>query len=307
MANSMKDLIVALYCVAMLNVPAACAQEPTATPDLPVAGGPSQGVQPGVQQPASTLSSPEQTALKVGGTAQAANQEASVAHVEDLPAFGTALVILGDVPLLSVNGSREANLTRASEISARVNRLGWERVAGESIRVTFDGKHYAVVAGEDLAIVTIDSAIRLSRSVEFSPQDTALQVANRLRRFFGNAPALSEAPVAEREAAEPESLGSKVVKVFQGIASWYGEQFMHRRTSSGEILRPESLIAAHRALPFGTLLRVTNLTNGRQVTVKVQDRGPFVHGRVIDLSERAARILGMINSGVARVKIEIMR
>lgn len=73
------------------------------------------------------------------------------------------------------------------------------------------------------------------------------------------------------------------------------------------MLRQDSLLAAHRALPFGTLIRVTNLSNGKQVTVKVLDRGPFVSGRVLDLSPRAAQVLGMISAGVARVKVEVLR
>jgi peptidoglycan lytic transglycosylase len=79
-----------------------------------------------------------------------------------------------------------------------------------------------------------------------------------------------------------------------------------RRTASGERFDPAALTAAHRELPFGTRLRVTNLDNGRSVTVRINDRGPFAQGRILDLSFAAARELGMLRSGVARVRIEVL-
>lgn len=85
-----------------------------------------------------------------------------------------------------------------------------------------------------------------------------------------------------------------------GRASWYA---MTSRTASGERANPESYTAAHRTLPFGTMVRVTNLGNGRSVVVRINDRGPFTGGRVIDLSRRAAADLGFIRAGTARVKI----
>jgi rare lipoprotein A len=88
-----------------------------------------------------------------------------------------------------------------------------------------------------------------------------------------------------------------------GIASWYGPGFHGKRTSSGEAYDEEKLTAAHRTLPFGTYLRVRSLDNGSSVVVRVNDRGPFAEGRVIDLSEAAARILGMIPTGTARVSL----
>lgn len=89
-----------------------------------------------------------------------------------------------------------------------------------------------------------------------------------------------------------------------GKASYYGNGFHGRRTSSGERYHKDSLTCAHRTLPFGTLLRVTNKTNGREVVVRVTDRGPFGPGRIIDLSMAAARELGMVRSGIAQVSVE---
>lgn len=90
----------------------------------------------------------------------------------------------------------------------------------------------------------------------------------------------------------------------EGEASWYGPGLYGRKTASGEVLRPGTLTAAHRTLPFGTCLRVTNLENGRAVEVRVNDRGPYVAGRILDVSETAARALGMHGRGVTRVRLE---
>lgn len=91
-----------------------------------------------------------------------------------------------------------------------------------------------------------------------------------------------------------------------GEASWYGPEFHGRKTSSREIFDMHDLTAAHRTLPFGTVVQVTNLENSRTVTVRINDRGPFVKDRIIDLSYAAARMLGMIGPGTARVRIEVI-
>ena len=91
-----------------------------------------------------------------------------------------------------------------------------------------------------------------------------------------------------------------------GMASWYGPGFHGRRTANGEVYNQNALTAAHRSLPFGTKVRVTNVNTGSSVIVRINDRGPFAGGRVIDLSAAAARVIGMIRSGVAPVRIEIL-
>lgn len=92
----------------------------------------------------------------------------------------------------------------------------------------------------------------------------------------------------------------------RGVASWYGGKFHGRPTASGETYDQLELTAAHRTLPFGTVLEVTNLDNGRKVRVRVNDRGPFVRGRILDLSLAAAREIGMVGPGLARVEIAIV-
>ena len=92
----------------------------------------------------------------------------------------------------------------------------------------------------------------------------------------------------------------------QGLASWYGGKFHGRLTSSGEIFDTNTMTAAHKTLPFGTMVKVTNLDNGATAIVRINDRGPFVEGRIIDLSRAAADALGMVGIGVAHVSLEII-
>ncbi len=94
---------------------------------------------------------------------------------------------------------------------------------------------------------------------------------------------------------------------FTGEASYYGPKFHGRMTASGEAFNMYEFTAAHRTLPFGTILKVTNLVNGKSVTVKVNDRGPFKKNRVLDLSYSAAKKIGMLQSGTARIKAVIIK
>ncbi len=91
-----------------------------------------------------------------------------------------------------------------------------------------------------------------------------------------------------------------------GKASWYGGKFHGKRTASGERFNKYEFTAAHRKLPFGTIIRVTNISNGKEVYVRVNDRGPFVKGRILDLSLASAEALHFNRRGVIRVKIEII-
>ncbi len=92
-----------------------------------------------------------------------------------------------------------------------------------------------------------------------------------------------------------------------GIASWYGIPYDGRRSANGEIFDMRKLTAAHRTLPFDTWVEVTNLANRKRVEVRITDRGPFVNGRIIDLSLAAAREIDMVQKGVERVRIKVIR
>ncbi|AWW30108.1 septal ring lytic transglycosylase RlpA family protein [Echinicola strongylocentroti] len=92
-------------------------------------------------------------------------------------------------------------------------------------------------------------------------------------------------------------------RVEKGQASYYANKFNGRKTASGERYQPGKMTAAHRSLPFGTVVKVKNLRNGKTVKVRINDRGPFVRGRIIDLSKKAARQLDMIRAGVVPVEV----
>jgi len=109
-------------------------------------------------------------------------------------------------------------------------------------------------------------------------------------------------PVPRSVAPPPPPSRSSIT----GVASWYGPGFNGKRTSTGEIYDQEDLTAACTTLPLGTLALVTNLQNGRSVQVRINDRGPFVKGRQIDLSHHAAAALGILGPGTARVRIDVM-
>jgi len=111
--------------------------------------------------------------------------------------------------------------------------------------------------------------------------------------------------VFEKKLEEPLRLEKRVTRGVQyGMASWYGPEFHGRRTSSGEIYDMYQLTCAHNTLALGTMVIVTNLENGRSLELRVNDRGPFVKDRIIDLSYAAARILGVYEKGTAFVKVE---
>jgi rare lipoprotein A len=92
-----------------------------------------------------------------------------------------------------------------------------------------------------------------------------------------------------------------------GIASWYGPGFHGKSTANGEVFDENALTAAHRTLPMPSIVRVTNLDNGRSLVVRINDRGPFAHGRIIDMSRRGAQLLGFLRKGTAKVRVEILQ
>jgi len=100
---------------------------------------------------------------------------------------------------------------------------------------------------------------------------------------------------------------ARVGQTEEGIASWYGHPYHGRQAADGEIYDMEKLVAAHRTLPFHTWVRVHNLDNSKTVDVEIIDRGPFIDGRIIDLSHRAAQEVALIGPGIARVRIEIIQ
>ena len=122
----------------------------------------------------------------------------------------------------------------------------------------------------------------------------------------------SNSAMMEQEKSQPkdekQAASWTEAEYFQnGVASFYGEKWNGRRTANGEIFNTYELTAAHKTLPFGTKVRVTNEANGKSVVVRINDRGPFVKGRIIDLSTAAFSTIGDVESGITKVKLEILK
>ncbi|OLP16597.1 hypothetical protein BST81_20590 [Leptolyngbya sp. 'hensonii'] len=193
---------------------------------------------------------------------------------------------------------------RATTIAATLNQLKREGVNAEAIKVKWDAaRSNYVITVDGRYLVEINPNTILPDTTK-DPLKDALQATNRLRRLIGNATPLKEVeglPNRQIQAAfEP------VVSVFQGWASWYGPGFHGNTSANGEVFNQYALTAASPNLPFGTRVRVTNLNNGRSVVVRINDRGPYAEGRIIDLSAGAAQVLGMMQSGVAPVRLDIL-
>jgi len=156
-----------------------------------------------------------------------------------------------------------------------------------------------VLGAASLAACAQSSVIRNSEFV--NPSRQASLQHNRTASFVTNrrvASAKKHTPFARLKNATPTQIAS------QGVASFYTEG---QQTASGEKFDTNDLTAAHPTLPFGTRLRVTNVVSGRSVTVRVNDRGPYVPGRVVDVSHSAADALGMVGSGIAKVKLDVVQ
>jgi rare lipoprotein A len=220
----------------------------------------------------------------------------------------------------------------AGVIAAKINQLNRENVDASQITVSWkaggestvtnlaqsksdpvqvkSGDRYTIkVNGQEL--VEINEGTRLADTTK-NLADDALQATNRLRRLLGNASPLTQIanlpvrlPISIPKLPQQIAVGGVRIS-FKGMASFYGYDGSGTSTASGQRFNPEAMTAAHRSLPFGTQVRVTNTKNGRSVVVRINDRGPYIRGRIIDLSTGAARILGMMSSGVAPVHVEVL-
>ncbi len=228
-----------------------------------------------------------------------------------------------------ISSLQDDPVQRAGVIAAKINQMVRENVAADQITVSWKGEseatanqapnkssskqqlgyRYAIKINKQ-ELVEINENTRLAGTTKNLAED-ALQATNRLRRLIGNASPVKEiADLPARPAISipdlPQEIARKVRLNFKGMASYYGYDGSGSQTASGERFNPEGMTAAHRSLPLGTKVRVTNTHNGRSVVVRINDRGPYIRGRIIDLSAGAARLLGMISSGVAPVRIEVL-
>ncbi len=202
-------------------------------------------------------------------------------------------------------------VARATAIAARVNQLHREGVDAKQILVSWQSakgnipEHFAIESNKT-KLVAIDADTILPDTTKNAEKD-AIQVANRLRRLMGGAAPIDEVPNKPKSSSTEQRISLGPIKVrMDGMASWYGPGFDGNLSASGEVFNQEAMTAAHKSLPFGTKVQVTNLDNGRSVVVRINDRGPYSGGRIIDLSAGAARLLGVIQSGVAPVKLEVL-
>ncbi|WP_390587403.1 septal ring lytic transglycosylase RlpA family protein [Erythrobacter sp. MTPC3] len=138
-------------------------------------------------------------------------------------------------------------------------------------------------------------------------QSEALPLFDEFEPFNGPRPDLRVPATAVDLSVFVPPVEDPIIRTLgTGVASYYGRRFHGRRTANGERFNMNAMTAAHKTLPFGTKVRVTNPRNGRTVTVRINDRGPFTRGREIDLSRAAAKQIGLIASGHARVELDIV-
>lgn len=236
------------------------------------------------------------------------SRQAATLYIHNIPVLtflGNQLATLADNKSLdsTAPSSTSDPMVRANQIRAQLEQFYQTQGDANQISVRWDApqeSYLVTLNGNPLVVVNSDTI--LPDTTE-DPAEDALNIANRLRRLMGDVLPLEE---IEGRPNPEESSAVAVTSVLTGMASWYGPGFHGRRSASGETFNQNAMTAAHRTLPFGTEIRVTNLNNQRQVIVRVNDRGPYGHGRVLDLSEAAAREIGLTQSGVGMVQIEVL-
>ncbi|MBD2159375.1 septal ring lytic transglycosylase RlpA family protein [Limnothrix sp. FACHB-1083] len=249
-------------------------------------------------------------------------------HAHQLGNRTAVTLYVRNIPVVTFLANDEASTTnaleRATATAREIDQRHANGVDAQAIRYEWsnrENRYWVTMGGQPL--VAIDQTT-LAPQPTASYSADAVQVTNRLRRQLGNAQPLAYNGQLRMRAASNQSgddaLGNPnanglrhngvlyAVRSSQtGQASWYGPGFHGNRTANGERFNQNALTAAHRTLPFGTLVRVTNLRNGRSVIVRINDRGPFTRGRIVDLSVAAAREIDMYSSGVASVRLEVLQ
>ncbi|MDA0672381.1 MAG: septal ring lytic transglycosylase RlpA family protein [Cyanobacteria bacterium] len=238
------------------------------------------------------------------------DRQAATLYVQNIPVLtfiGPELSTLNDTKAEgeAATVSLESDpAVQATAIAATLDQFHQTAGDAAAISVRWDADQEAyVIALADQDLVAVGESIILPDTTNNAAVD-ALQATNRLRRLLGGAEPL--AAVEGQPDAQTLAANWDVVSVVTGRASWYGPGFHGRRTASGEVFNQNALTAAHRTLPFGTVVRVTNLNNNRQVVVRINDRGPFSGGRILDLSAGAAREIGLDRAGVGPIRLEVL-
>jgi rare lipoprotein A len=188
-------------------------------------------------------------------------------------------------------------LNETKKIALSLNKLLYEKkLRADRIMPAIHGNDYVLHVDSDV-IFSVNK--KLAKSEKTNPSSLTLKWANNLRTALGGK------PITYRGVSRSLSSYSRGDAQY-GYASWYGGRFQGRRTSSGEVFNTNDYTAAHRYLPLGTQVMVTNLGTGRSVMVKINDRGPFVSQRIIDLSSNAFRAIAPLNSGVIRIRMDVL-
>ncbi len=199
------------------------------------------------------------------------------------PSNGAHVILRGNV-VMSLDAPA-GGLEPSQRAVVVASRLAYALKDGETdFRPAYMAGETVVMAGDRL-LATVDSETAALNNME--PTGLAWLWANNLRDAMGI-----------------DRLGPRLVQT--GMASWYGRDFHGRYTASGEVFDERQYTAAHKTLPFGSVVRVTNLDNGLSVIVRINDRGPFVHNRVVDLSTEAAKAIGLVSTGIAPVRLEVV-
>ncbi|MFA6990409.1 MAG: septal ring lytic transglycosylase RlpA family protein [Candidatus Gastranaerophilaceae bacterium] len=171
------------------------------------------------------------------------------------------------------------------------------------IRPVNHGRDVLIKAGNSV-LVTADTAN--ARALGVSTHELAYTWANEIRVALGAPKILKDYSSVSRGTYTLDFQRKYIGTKQSGLASWYGGRFNGRKTSDGSRFNTTEFTAAHKTLPFGTLVKVSNLHNGKSCVVKINDRGPFVHNRIIDLSKASASQIGVLSRGVANVQIEVI-
>ncbi|NJK40926.1 MAG: septal ring lytic transglycosylase RlpA family protein [Acaryochloridaceae cyanobacterium SU_2_1] len=302
---------------------AVIAQEPQDSQDIEALPSPSDSsaaelIKVGESKSEADLSEDKAAIAKIH-THQHQGRPAATVYVRNIPvatflgskdkSSSTEAVKVADQQSSSNQADSQDPVWRATTVAATINQLHRDGTKADSIRVSWDAtrKTY-VIKTANTQLLEMSKLTMLPDTTQDEAED-ALQITNRLRRQLGNAAPLKTIPGRPQPKPQPvvAAVSSSSGYQFSGEASWYGPGFHGNYTANGERFNQYGLTAAHKTLPFGTQVKVTNLYNGRSVVVRINDRGPFTPGRVIDLSQGAAQAIGVINSGVAPVKVDVLK
>lgn len=265
--------------------------------------------------PVNAVETPTRTVIatlsEVSGEQFPSSQQGASVVIQQTSAMSDVVISINNASVLKLSAGNTPIpvLDRAKIIQTRLNTFLQKQGNPRDIQPGIENNQIVIRAGQAV-LVTVDEETAKQNKV--SSRELALQWTNQIRQALG-ADAIKRgqdkiasrgfSPTLDILRANLQSTG----KVFRGMASWYGPGFHGRRSANGERFDMNNLTAAHRFLPFNTLVKVTNAWTGQSAIVRITDRGPFRHNRVMDLSKGAAKAVGMLSSGTAPVVVEVLK